>query len=197
MDELTEPQLEPLAPIIDEDASLALFRSRRARRQLRRRASQAVLAVGAVAVVGLGALFVFHDDSHVRVVAVADGPTTTALAEPADAAQARADIVAAFEHAHDGSLTIEERDTAVDDATGLAAIAHEISDEFGPAAGLIRAENIKVDFTSATTARVPFSIVSQSGTFARVGGAVLTADGWKMTRATRCHEFEPAGKYCP
>jgi hypothetical protein len=135
-----------------------------------------------------------HPRTH---VAVADEVTTTTVAQPPDVAQARADVVAAIGRAHDGRLTIEQRDTAVDDPTGLAAIAHEISDQYGAAAALVRADDIHVVFTSPTRADVHFSIVSNSGTFPMDGSAVLTPDGWKMTRATRCLEFAPAHISCP
>ena len=194
MDDPQMPLLEALAPTVDEQASLALFRRRRARRRALRRGGSAAVAVAFVAVAAIAALARRGESGAHNVQATAD----TTPAQPADVAQARADVVAVFETAHDGSLTIEQRDAVIDDPSGLAAIAHEISDEYGSAADLIRATDITVEFTSATTASVHFSILSNGGTFPdRIGGAVLTGDGWKMTRATRCAEFAPARKSCP
>jgi hypothetical protein len=198
MAEWGSPRLESLAPLIDERAALALFRRRRARKRLRQRAGLSVLAAGLVVAAVVASMALMHrDHPQARVAAVGDDNPTTTVAQPSDVAQARADVVAAIEHAHNGSLTIEQRDTAVDDPSGLAAIAHEISDQYGAAAALVRADNIHVVFTSPTRADVHFSIVSNSGAFPIDGGAVLTSSGWKMTRATRCLEFAPARKSCP
>src|SRR5690242_20094472 len=117
MDEWASPRLESLAPLIDERAALALFRRRCARRRLRQRAGLSALAAGlVVAAVVASMALARHPRTH---VAVADDVTTTTVAQPPDVAQARADVVAAIERAHDGRLTIEQRDTAVEDPTGL------------------------------------------------------------------------------
>jgi hypothetical protein len=188
MDNWNGSDLATLAPAVDEDAALVLFRRRRSRRRFRRRAGAVVFVAIFVTVGAFGAAAVLDRDGGTKVVA---------LDEPPDVEQARAEIVAAFQHAHDGSLTIEERDTAVDDPSGLAAIAHEISDEFGSDADLVRADNIDVVFTSATSADVGYTIVATGAIVRDNGEAVLTGAGWKMTRDTRCREFAPAGKTCP
>lgn len=194
MDDEQLAQLAALAPSVDEDASLALFQRRRARRRTAERATHLAVALLLLIVAARAMTSIGTARTGPNRDLVVTGP---AAPQPDDVAHARADVVAAIEAAHDGSLTIEQRDRAVADAAGLAAIANQVLERYGAAAELVRADDVTVDFTSATTAVVHFELVSRSGTFPVVGGSVLTPAGWKMTRATRCAELARAGMSCP
>jgi hypothetical protein len=294
MDDWSETDLTTLAPVVDEDAALQLFRRRRTRRRARRRIISSVFVLAVLAVAAIAVVAALDGDDGVDVVA--QQPTTSAA--PAAKADPAFEVIARQE-AHDemgtlraaidkqaftrlwadaklagevprvdfdrwvvvtvtipddacppelvrferqgavltplfeepegacvqplipktyvaeiarGAVTpsftlrlpadpiygFDEQRLRVDIASVSTATAPTSTTAASQPADVerARAEIIDVVFTSATTASVHFTLLTNSGTFPGDGGAVLTDGGWKMTRDTRCREFIPAGLSC-
>ena len=131
-------------------------------------------------------------------------PGTTAVAvsgsaQPDSPEEARADVIAAFTSAYDGSKPLSERTAQVDDPEGVdTAISSASAGQFGGAAAVSRITISQVVFTSATTASVTYDVLA-GGTpvlLNRVGSARLVGSTWKVTRATICADLETAGGPC-
>lgn len=117
--------------------------------------------------------------------------------QPADVDAARAAVVDVFRRIHDGTASPEDRAALLDDPRGFVEITREIADQYGEPARTAQLGDIQLVFTSPTRAAVRFTVVATTGTFPFFGEAVLTDDGWKMTRDTWCREIRLAGKTCP
>lgn len=130
-------------------------------------------------------------------------PATQPLPEPAgpppaDEDAARAAITAAFEGAYptdgdtDRALTNVEggETTAVRDARIKAADAHP------DYAGRVTAVVTEIRFLDEREAAVRFEFRLDGQPFysPQVGFAVLTPDGWKMSRSTYCDQLQTAGQ---
>jgi len=134
----------------------------------------------------------------------AHAPSSTATAatgngQPESPEEARADVVAAFTSAYDGTKPLSERLAQIDDPAGVdAAITSASAGQFGGAAASSRITISQVVFTSPSAATVNYDVLA-GGTPAllnRVGTARLVAGTWKVTRATICADLETAGGTC-
>ena len=98
-------------------------------------------------------------------------------------------ITAAFETHLDGSITdIEARIDQVEDFEGMRDAARQMFEEVGELGAAVRARVDAISRTSATTARVVYSILLNDQVIfdGREGGAVLIDGRWFVSRATFC-----------
>ena len=108
--------------------------------------------------------------------------------QPVDEFTAEA-ITAAFETHLDGSVTdIEVRIDQVEDFEGMRDAARQMFEEVGELGAAVRARVDAISRTSATTARVVYSILLNDQVIfdGREGGAVLIDGRWFVSRATFC-----------
>ena len=108
--------------------------------------------------------------------------------QPVDEFTAEA-ITAAFETHLDGSITdIEVRIDQVEDFEGMRDAARQMFEEVGELGAAVRARVDAISRTSATTARVVYSILLNDQVIfdGREGGAVLIDGRWFVSRATFC-----------
>ena len=108
--------------------------------------------------------------------------------QPVDEVTAEA-IAAAFETHLDGSITdIEVRIDQVEDFEGMREAARQVFEQVGEAGAAVRARVDSISRTSATTARVVYSILLNDQVIfdGRVGEAVLTDGRWFVSKATFC-----------
>lgn len=119
--------------------------------------------------------------------------------QPADPAAARAAITDLFARAYDG-LDPEQRAATIDDPSGLdEALESLAAGPFAEQVDKAQAEVRDVVFLSPTRAAVRYDIVIEdySSFTGRLGEAVLTDGGWKVTRATVCRDISLATATCP
>ena len=98
-------------------------------------------------------------------------------------------ITAAFETHLDGSITdIEVRIDQVEDFEGMRDAARRMFEEVGELGAGVRARVDAISRTSATTARVVYSILLNDQVIfdGREGGAVLIDGRWFVSKATFC-----------
>jgi hypothetical protein len=117
--------------------------------------------------------------------------------QPDDVATARAQVIDMYRRVHDGSTPTKDRAPLLDDPNGYVDIQNQLEVEYGDAVRTAHLGTIDVVFTSAQRAAVSFTVVATTGTFPFFGEAVITDDGWKVTRQTWCREITLAGKQCP
>ena len=108
--------------------------------------------------------------------------------QPVDEFTAEA-ITAAFETHLDGSITDSEvRIDQVEDFEGMRDAARQMFEEVGELGAAVRARVDAISRTSATTARVVYSILLNDQVIfdGREGGAVLINGRWFVSKATFC-----------
>ena len=108
--------------------------------------------------------------------------------QPVDEFTAEA-ITAAFETHLDGSITDSEvRIDQVEDFEGMRDAARQMFEEVGELGAAVRARVDAISRTSATTARVVYSILLNDQVIfdGREGGAVLIDGRWFVSKATFC-----------
>jgi hypothetical protein len=120
--------------------------------------------------------------------------------QPADPEAARAAVSAAFATAYNGQLTPEERQAAMEDATGFDEIMRQLREgPFAEQVGDATVQTTDVVFLSASRAAVRYDILIANYTnfTGRLGEAVLVDGQWKVTRETMCRDISMAGVTCP
>ena len=108
--------------------------------------------------------------------------------QPVDEVTAEA-IAAAFETHLDGSISdIEVRIDQVEDFEGMREAARQVFEQVGEAGAAVRARVDSISRTSATTARVVYSILLNDQVIfdGRIGEAVLIDGSWFVSKATFC-----------
>ena len=130
-----------------------------------------------------------------------DQPTLPAPGpqQPADPQAARAAIAAAFATLG-GQPTNEERAAKIEDGPALIPAMEQLrSGQYAPQVLVAKTVMMGIVFASPTVAEVEFISDlgggSTSGPY--VGNAVLTANGWQISRAFYCSLIARAGVNCP
>jgi hypothetical protein len=118
--------------------------------------------------------------------------------QPADPEAARAGVAAAIATAYDGSKSIAERHTAIDDPSWPERAEQLASGQFAQQVRDARGVMTEVVFLSATRAAVRYDINVQnySNFTGRLGEVVLVDGAWKLTRETTCGDIALAGVTC-
>jgi hypothetical protein len=119
--------------------------------------------------------------------------------QPADPAAARAAITAAFETLG-GVPTNEQRAAAIEDGPALVpAMVQLRSGQYAQQVLSAKTVVMGMVFLSPTRATVEFrSDLGAGGTSGPyVGDAILTPEGWKVSREFYCRLIAQAGVHCP
>ena len=127
-------------------------------------------------------------DAAAAALTEAPDEPATADGQPVDEVTAQA-ITAAFETYLDGSITdIDLRIDQAEDFEGMREAARRMFEEIGEIGAAVRAEVDAISRTSATTARVVYSILLNDQVIfdGREGDAVLVNGRWFVSKATFC-----------
>lgn len=119
--------------------------------------------------------------------------------QPADVEVATEAVVATVAAVYEFSSEPDDRIRWIDDPSGVAGAMEDVAN--GPFAEAALSATVTVNevvFTSPTEAHYRYTITTNLGTFAnRFGRALLTDDGWKLTRDTVCQDLSLGGSPCP
>jgi WD40 repeat protein/DNA-binding SARP family transcriptional activator len=129
---------------------------------------------------------------------VADIGRESAATRPDDPEAAVAEITDAMTTAYDGAVPITDKLSLIDDPADIAeAIDAVTAPSVQEALTTSRVSINRIEFVAGDEARIRYDVFTAIGDHeGQFGAAVLTPEGWKITRATFCADLAALGVDC-